>query len=558
LRPYSRILRKRIIEQSETRGVGGADCDAGRLRALCDSMGSCLRVELEDGGEWSALLMDRAPNFVDIYNEVDDYPEDVWRAAEAYFQLLGESSECALPGGRYASAQALVARQLPFLKGYTVGQVCHFTQIAVSKRKLLGYADGAIVPYSCSTSMAKTRCAQQQRPLTASAKAGGAQHASLTVADWSAAHAKLRQILASARLRGSENVPLSNVKRLFRSQYQMELSETALGHTKLTELLQVLCFGDICEVRLQDSGYVVIPVQREEGNSSSSSSAVTDPQHSIAQASEDTTQPRARRTATEPLWQHVKEAWLPLEEPPPVHRTFIHFQMPCPSSAVRRSHSLNESLPRHAQSESSLHNMREFAPKQVLPLQNQEERVRLWCDEPVIDGEEEEHDDSARDSEGCDASECQTSCTTFDRALHESSMPSCRRQLIYPEEEAIPPKKACSVRSFPLSTPSPLYGNTVAFQWIPASSPEKSMLANANRTQALNSLPCTPLRHDEPPCFPRFTMPVGSKEAWTSVATRPYSKATWQQTSCPQTHMQSRGPQGPSEAAQVLKLACIV
>ena len=168
LRPYSRILRKRIAEQSGSRGTGAKDCDAGRLRALCESFKS-LRVEPEAGGEWSALLVDRPPCFVDIYSDIDIYPEEVWIAAEAYFHSLGETNECALPGGRYSSAQALVARRLPFLAGYTVGQVCHFTQIAVSRRKLLGYADGAIVPYSCSTSMAKSRSAQQQKPHLASA-----------------------------------------------------------------------------------------------------------------------------------------------------------------------------------------------------------------------------------------------------------------------------------------------------------------------------------------------------------------------------------------------------
>lgn len=61
--------------------------------------------------------------------EVDDYPEEVWKAAEAYFQQLGERSEYALPGARYTSVQALLARRLPFLKGYTVGQVCHFTSL---------------------------------------------------------------------------------------------------------------------------------------------------------------------------------------------------------------------------------------------------------------------------------------------------------------------------------------------------------------------------------------------------------------------------------------------
>jgi len=74
------------------------------------------------------------------------------------------------------------------------------------------------------------------------------------------ARQKLREILDTAALRGASQVPLSNVKRLFRSVFQMELSETALGHAKLSELLQDDRFSDVCYVQLQDRGYAVIPV----------------------------------------------------------------------------------------------------------------------------------------------------------------------------------------------------------------------------------------------------------------------------------------------------------
>jgi len=254
LRPYSRILRKRIVEHSQD--VEVKDCDAGRLRALCEACLS-LRVEPEDGGEWSALLVDRQPTFVDIYDSADNYPEELWAAAEAYFKGLGDSTELALPGGRYASAQALAERRLDFLSGYSLGQVCHITQIAISQRKLLGYFNGTIVPYECSTSMLKCRCAQEQRPLMDPALAGNTE---FQVVGWELARTKLREILQSATIRGAGQVPLSNVKRLFRSLHQLELSETALGHSKLTELLQDSRFHDICTVQLQDRGYAVVPV----------------------------------------------------------------------------------------------------------------------------------------------------------------------------------------------------------------------------------------------------------------------------------------------------------
>jgi hypothetical protein len=54
-------------------------------------------------------------------------------------------------------------------------------------------------------------------------------------------------------------VPLSNVKRIFRSQYKTELSETALGYSKLSELLRDPYVSDLCIVELQRTGYAMIP-----------------------------------------------------------------------------------------------------------------------------------------------------------------------------------------------------------------------------------------------------------------------------------------------------------
>jgi len=323
LRPYSRILKKRLAEQHSIPAGAMKDSDSDGLRALCESSTS-LRVETENGGEWSVLLTNRGPNFVDIYDNIDVYPEHFWVAAEFYFRRLSKSGDYRFPGGRYASARALAARQLPFLANFSLGQVCHFMQIAVSKRKLLGYADGAMVPYTCSTSLAKSVCAQQKRPLSGSAAAElGSEVAPLAVADWEAARGKMKEILDSAALRGSSFVPLSNVKRLFRSLHQLELSETALGHCKLTDLLQDARFHDICAVRLRDRGYIVVPA---------------------APMMEAPTHPILNSPPREEKWAVDVATGLPTDGrgvAPPVRHTFIHFRQlpptPCAQAAVCRS-----------------------------------------------------------------------------------------------------------------------------------------------------------------------------------------------------------------------------
>jgi len=265
LKPFSRILRKRLVEHAQETQAKLLDEDGGNtvkesdvdtLRTLCEASPQ-LRVEIEDWGEWSAFLVDREPNFIDIYDPVDNYPQELWTAAENYFKSL----DVALAGGRYVSARALSQCGLPFFEGYSLGQLCHIMQLAISQRKLLGYFNGAIVPCERSTSTIKCRCAQQQRPLVeepVSVRPDGAIH--FQIVDLGTARLKLREILDSALLRGAKQVPLSNIKRLFRSLYQMELSETALGHSKLTHLLQDPRFNDICTVQLQDGGNAVVPV----------------------------------------------------------------------------------------------------------------------------------------------------------------------------------------------------------------------------------------------------------------------------------------------------------
>jgi len=63
------------------------------------------------------------------------------------------------------------------------------------------------------------------------------------------------------------------VKRLFRSRFQLELSETSLGHARLCDLLQDDRFSDVCRVKFQTNGYVVTPVRSAQEGSATSEQA---------------------------------------------------------------------------------------------------------------------------------------------------------------------------------------------------------------------------------------------------------------------------------------------
>jgi len=274
LKPFGRILRKRVAERyvQQQHSLAASplddlpDVDIKHLKAICDESERLL-IEPEEGGDWSAVIQGRVARFVDVYCPIDDFSEAVWQAAREYFENLDEL-DALLPGGRYSCAQALVQRNLPFLSGFSLGKVCHMVQLAISQHKILGYCNGAVVPYSRSQSKVKEDCASFQQPcsnsLEITATTGDSQK--LSLASWEAARQCLREILENAATpgEGPSMVPLSNVKRLFRSRYQMELSETSLGHSKLSELLQDRRFGDICEVQLQGQGYIVVQVEPKE------------------------------------------------------------------------------------------------------------------------------------------------------------------------------------------------------------------------------------------------------------------------------------------------------
>jgi hypothetical protein len=54
-----------------------------------------------------------------------------------------------------------------------------------------------------------------------------------------------------------DRIPLANLKQVFHTRFQMHLSETTLGHAKLSELLKNERLHDLCHLRLEDVGYVL-------------------------------------------------------------------------------------------------------------------------------------------------------------------------------------------------------------------------------------------------------------------------------------------------------------
>lgn len=154
-----------------------------------------------------------------------------------------------LPGGRYACARVLAARQIPIFQGRSLGQICHIVQIAISQRRLLGYRDGCLVPYRHSENWVKEQCAVAQSPTG---------NESCPVVTWEEAPSLLQHLLSSHQQTEPGGISISNLKRLFRLEFQRELSQTVLGHVRLLDLLSDVRLQSVCTLSAQQNGQVLV------------------------------------------------------------------------------------------------------------------------------------------------------------------------------------------------------------------------------------------------------------------------------------------------------------
>lgn len=250
VKPHGRILIKRLAEMCSEKAGELPRIDTEHLRSVCQES-EHFQVELSDGSEYCALLVGREGNFVDANSNEDPYSSEFWAAVATYFSAP-ERQDLKLPSGRYACGQELMAAKIPLFSGCSLGQVCHVVQLAISQRFILGFREDNLVPYERSAAVLKKRCAEMQQPALELKKGA------LPIADLTQARECLREMLANPRTGKSGCLPLSNVKRLFRSRFQLELSETALGHSRICDLLQDQRFQDICYLTVQGSTYTVV------------------------------------------------------------------------------------------------------------------------------------------------------------------------------------------------------------------------------------------------------------------------------------------------------------
>jgi len=135
---------------------------------------------------------------------------------------------------------------LPFLADMTLGQLCHFIHLAIQQHQLLGYCDGVLVPFERSESKRIQDCARDRV----------SPHADMNFSCIQQFCVCLRGILERAP---GSRVQLSNIKRLLKSEHDLNVSQTAFGYTRFREFIETHpTVREICDVIHESTGYVVI------------------------------------------------------------------------------------------------------------------------------------------------------------------------------------------------------------------------------------------------------------------------------------------------------------
>jgi len=255
------------------------------------------------------VLRNTLGRFVGISSPQDDYPEAMWQQAAGYLRSLPPS--VTMPGDRWACAQQLAKEGLPFFAGRSLGRLCHVVQLAISQRRLLRYSMGRLVPYA--NLCGNARYAPAAMPLNANAQGQRRTAAWPEVVD--GIHSLLKTAPSAKGV-----VPLSNVKRLFRSQLRLELDEAAVGCEKLSAVFERLMAERQCEFQQQPGGLVIAPVRSTLPKLSGSTRLHPDLGSNIHKHARDL------RRENDAAQAHVgaPDAWAHIV----VRNTFIHIDTP--------------------------------------------------------------------------------------------------------------------------------------------------------------------------------------------------------------------------------------
>lgn len=220
--PHHMLVLRRIQEMYDERW------SSQQLQRLCLAIPEIKLVGEGDVKRYDIMLHDHpgSEEFVDQLSPEDPYPPEVWLEVKTFLEDEAQKPEAGWPGSRYEFAKWIHSR-LYCLSNYSLGHICHLVQMCVSKKELLGYRFGNLVPYQHSDDYKKKSNAVRNIPTQI---LPGERY----VQTWEQAGEVLAQLLEQ----NGGSVKLSTLKKMCRDECHVELSESALGHAKLSEFLR--------------------------------------------------------------------------------------------------------------------------------------------------------------------------------------------------------------------------------------------------------------------------------------------------------------------------------
>ncbi|CEL97678.1 unnamed protein product [Vitrella brassicaformis CCMP3155] len=245
--------------------------------------------------------------WVDPKSSVNPYPERVWRQLSDYLCVLMREGGCGrggeatgefayqFKGGRYGMAMELKKRSLHWTNEWTLGEMCHIVQLAITKG-LLAYENNILQPVAACKGIASavlevTPRTQAQPPSPTTPTSPGFPPNTTTTTTTTTATSDgladecdgrggkgggaaclkdvelVKECISSLLKDFPQGILLSQFKRRFSAKFRRTIVPTAFGHIKLSSFLTHPPMDEVCrvyksrdnKVTIHPTNYVPLP-----------------------------------------------------------------------------------------------------------------------------------------------------------------------------------------------------------------------------------------------------------------------------------------------------------
>jgi len=206
----------------------------------------------------SVMLVEEPHDFegwVDPTDAHDPYSQEFWRSFETVMASLEVTGRVAFAGGRYGMASQLRRLCLPLFTGCKLGEICHIVHLAI-RRRLVAYNGSMLIAgnmhEACQNASAGVPTLAKRFAGRVRHDQGKTTHTNSTDNKaYVQSECELSNIVLALLMSDAEGLGLdiSKLKGKIMERYNLVLSETMFGCTKLLELLETSSLNIVCVVK---------------------------------------------------------------------------------------------------------------------------------------------------------------------------------------------------------------------------------------------------------------------------------------------------------------------